>query len=531
MQKTGAPFFAQYHRKRMISMKISIKLKFFAAICAVAVAFTGILTVLNLFFYDDYYLMQRQKSLTKFYNEFNHSYAGDLNSIADLLDHSENTDGVRLSIVSSDGTVIYDTVMREQLADSNALFSSSGRNDLFYGLSLTQAALRGVDGQTLNDRGSVFVNVQDTSRQEEYLCLVGRLNQGTEYLIARVPFAYMEENSAFNSIFLMITACLTLVICIFLSFLASQHFTKPLIRISEVANAISELDFSKKYEGRSGDEIGQLGESINRLSEHLKEAIGELQQSNEQLAREVKEKERVDQMRQEFIVNVSHELKTPIALIQGYAEGLREGIADNPEDRAYYCETIESEAVRMNHLVMQLLNLSKLELGRETPAPAEIELDELLGSVVEKTAVLRADRNLTLTCAPCALSVYTDYGMLEQVVTNYLTNAIRYTPEGGQITVYAAREPDGATTVSVFNEGEGLPENELQMIWEKFYRTDKARSRESGGTGVGLSIVRATAEVLGATCGAENTEMDGKKGIVFWFRLPAALPPSDLPLQ
>lgn len=509
-------------------MNRSIKLKFFAAICAIALAFIGILMVLNLFFYDDYYLSQRQRSLTDFYQQLSATYSGDINEVAELLDRSENTDGVRLSIITRDGMVVYDTTMRERLSDTAALFSYTGRDDVFYGLSLTQAALRSVDAEQLDSRGAAFVTVSDSRRQEEYLCLVGNLHEKAEYLVARVPFAYVEENTAFNLTFLLISGGITLLICVCLAFLLARHFTGPLIEISGVANAMSELDFSKKYEGSRQDEIGRLGQSINLLSEHLEQAIGELQHSNEQLAREVQEKERIDSMRREFIVNVSHELKTPIALIQGYAEGLREGVAASPEDRDYYCETIESEAVRMNHLVMQLLSLSKLELGRETPAPTEFELDELMRAVAEKTAVLRADKELTLALEPSGLTVCTDYGMLEQVVTNYLTNAIRYTPEGGAIEVSAAREPDGAVTLSVFNEGEGLPEDELSLIWEKFYRTDKARSRESGGTGVGLSIVRATAEVLGATCGAENTAApDGKTGIVFWFRLPPA-PPAPL---
>lgn len=501
-------------------MKVSVKVKFFAAICAIALAFIGILMVLNLFFYDDYYLSQRQRSLTDFYQQMDVAYSGDITDVAALLDRSENADGVRLAIVASNGTVIYDTIMREQLADTNQLFSNAGRENLFYGLSLTQTALRNVDAAQLDSVGSAFVNVFDPARQEEYLCLVGKLNGNTEYLVARVPFSYMEENSAFNTTFLLIAGGFTLLICIFLAFLFARHFTQPLIEISGVANAMSEMDFSKKYEGRSRDEFGQLGQSINRLSEHLEQAIGELQRSNEQLAREVCEKERIDSMRREFIVNVSHELKTPIALIQGYAEGLREGVAVSAEDCAYYCETIEGEAVRMNHLVMQLLSLSKLELGRETPAPVDVEIDGLTRAVADKTAVLRTDGGQQLRLRPSGLTVRTDYGMLEQVVTNYLTNAIRYTPAGGLIEVFAVREPDGAVTLSVFNEGEGLPEEELALIWEKFYRTDKARSRESGGSGVGLSIVHATAEVLGASCGAENAQQDGRQGMVFWFRLP-----------
>ena len=225
-------------------------------------------------------------------------------------------------------------------------------------------------------------------------------------------------------------------------------------------------------------------------------------------------------MRREFIVNASHELKTPIALIQGYAEGLRLGVADNAEDRAYYCETIADEAGRMNTLVMQMLRLSKLELGRESPDLTELEVNELFTEAVRKTEVLWSAKGQQIELEPTKVRVVSDENLLSQVVMNYLTNAVRYAPDGGRILLYAAQEPDGGVTLAVWNEGEALAEEELQKIWEKFYRTDKARSRESGGSGIGLSIVKAIAETLHASCGAENR--DG--GIVFWFRIP---PPSD----
>ena len=170
----------------------------------------------------------------------------------------------------------------------------------------------------------------------------------------------------------------------------------------------------------------------------------------------------------------------------------------------------------MNTMVTQLLSLSKLELGRETVSLTEVDVGEMLRAAVEKTAVLRAGRALDVQTGGAGVIAVTDLRLFEQVILNYLTNAIRYTPDGGRIVLDAAAEPDGGVTLSVFNEGEGVPEDELPKLWEKFYRTDKARSRASGGTGVGLSIVRASAVTLGASCDAENVP----GGIVFRFRLP-----------
>ena len=494
-------------------MRHSIKFKFFAASCAIAVAFIGILSVLNLTLYDKYYLWQGEKSLGRIYDTVYNAYEEGGSELAGAIVSAEDTQGVRLSIVSEDGSVTYDSILRERLTSMNSI-----NQNLFYGISIAEAALRAADHEQVEKRGSAFVNVSSPKQNEEFLCLVGRLGD-SDYLVARIPFTYMEQNSLFNMVFLLVSGGVTLIVCMFLAFPISRHFTQPLIAMNDVANAMADLDFSKKYEGPARDEVGQLGQSINRLSEHLEEAIAELRQSNEQLGLEIREKEKIDEMRREFIINVSHELKTPIALIQGYAEGLREGIAETPEDRDYYCTTICDEATRMNKMVMQLLNLSKLELGREQPNFTDIDLDELLAGAVSKTTLLAGARHLTIERADSGLSVRSDYGMLEQVVSNYLTNAIRYTPEGGHIRVTAAPGAQG-TVLSVFNEGEGVVEDELPLLWEKFYRTDKARSRESGGTGVGLSIVKATAGLLGGACGARNVP----GGMEFWFRLPDSLP-------
>ena len=175
----------------------------------------------------------------------------------------------------------------------------------------------------------------------------------------------------------------------------------------------------------------------------------------------------------------------------------------------------------MNKLVMQLLSLSRLELGAEQTYDEDIDLHALCEEAVRKTAVLCENRGLTVQYEDTHITVRTDGDLLAQVLMNYLSNAIRYTPEGKRIEISAARV-SGGVRLSVFNEGDGLPKEELGKIWEKFYRTDRARTREAGGTGIGLSLVRAIADTLHGACGAEN--VDG--GICFWFELPD-FPPAD----
>ena len=199
-------------------------------------------------------------------------------------------------------------------------------------------------------------------------------------------------------------------------------------------------------------------------------------------------------------------------------------MADDPEDRKFYCDTIADEADHMNKLVMQLLSLSRLELGAEQTFDEDIDLHALCAEAVRKTAVLCENRGLTVEYENAHITVRTDGDLLDQVLMNYLSNAIRYTPEGKHIEI-SATKTGNSVRLSVFNEGDGLPEEELPKIWEKFYRTDRARTREAGGTGIGLSLVRAIADTLHGACGAENVE----GGICFWFELPDLLTGGEIP--
>ncbi len=501
----------------------SIRFKFFVAISAVTLVFIGVLLILNLFFYEDYYMLMRRGELRDAYQGIRNSYSGDIEEMMTVLDSYESQTAIRMAVVCSDGTVLYtsfNTRSDEGNADTQNPFQLPDFDLLDQqrrGYTILQSIAQNVSWNTLDSHSYQFLNVTLWDN-DQYLCLAGVLdNQADKCLFAYMPYAYIEQNSSLNLVFLVIAGGCALLICLIFAYGVSRWFSRPLIAMAGLADRMSELDFSTKYQGGSTDEIGQLGQSLNRLSAYLEQTIRELRQSNEQLAQEIKEKERIDNMRQEFIVNVSHELKTPIALIQGYAEGLTAGVADDPEDRKYYCDTIADEADHMNKLVMQLLNLSRLELGAEQTYSEDIDLHELCAEAVRKTAVLCESRGLTVEYDDTCITVRTDGDLLDQVLMNYLSNAIRYTVDGGKIKI-SAKQTGDCVRLTVFNEGDGLPEEELPKIWEKFYRTDRARTREAGGTGIGLSLVRAIADTLHGSCGVENVE----GGIVFWFELSAS---------
>ena len=251
------------------------------------------------------------------------------------------------------------------------------------------------------------------------------------------------------------------------------------------------------------------------MSYELKDTISELKTANYELQRDIKKKEQVETMRTEFIGNVSHELKTPIALIQGYAEGLKDGITDDPESMEFYCDVIIDEANKMNRMVKNLLTLNQLEQGRDDTQFERIDITSLIRGVVQSLEIMAKQKEADIrmnTQEP--VFVWADEFKVEQVVRNYVSNALNHVNEN-RIVDIRIEERDGKIRISVFNTGEPIPEEDIEHIWEKFYKVDKARTREYGGNGIGLSIVKAIMESFHQNYGVKNYE----NGVQFWFEL------------
>ena len=294
---------------------------------------------------------------------------------------------------------------------------------------------------------------------------------------------------------------------------------KPILRLVNISKEMSKLNFNVKYDVESDDELGILGGSMNELSDKLEETIIELKQANYELQNDIAQKEKIDEMEKDFISNVSHELKTPIALIQGYAEGLTECVNDDEQSREFYCNVIMDEADKMNKMVKNLLSLNQLESGGNTLQYEKFELNMVISGIVSSLDYLLKQENIQVDFCPKEdIYVYADEFKMEEVVTNYLTNAIHYAKGEKQIRI--SEEKIGKRVrISVFNTGDQIPQEELDNIWGKFYKVDKARTREYGGSGIGLSIVKAIMNAHGTECGVNNLE----NGVEFWFELDMEL--------
>ncbi|MCD7907531.1 MAG: HAMP domain-containing histidine kinase [Clostridium sp.] len=355
----------------------------------------------------------------------------------------------------------------------------------------------------------------DRHSQAYYLESWGFFEDNRTIFIMSMSIASIHDSVAVSNKFLAYVGLAALVAGSLLMYFTTKKVTSPIMSLASLSARMSELDFEARYEGRSEDEIGVLGRSMNTLSEKLEETIGELKIANNELQRDIEEKIRIDETRKDFIANVSHELKTPIALIQGYAEGLTEGMAEDPDSRDYYCEVIMDEVNKMNKMVKQFLNLTALEFGNDLPVMEQFDITALIRGILSSAGILLQQKETSVVFEQeSPVLVWADEFKIEEVITNYLNNALNHLDGERRIEIWLEKR-DKEVKVSVFNTGAPIPEEELNKLWTKFYKVDKAHTRSYGGSGIGLSIVKAIMDSHNKACGVENRP----HGVVFWFTL------------
>lgn len=260
------------------------------------------------------------------------------------------------------------------------------------------------------------------------------------------------------------------------------------------------------------------GKSINIMSYKLEEKIQQLKQNNIELERDIEEKSKIDEMRKQFISDVSHELKTPIALIQGYAEGLVENVNSDEENRKFYADVILDESNKMDKLVKKLLELMKLEYGERDFNDEKFDIVEMINDIIKNSKVKLDEENINVeTNLKDVIFVYADSFYIEQAFRNYFTNAIKNIKKINgtkKIKINLVQKNDeNKVRISVFNTGDKIEEENLNRIWNRFYKLDKSRNRNQGGTGIGLSIVKAIMNQYGNEYGVINK----KDGVEFFF--------------
>lgn len=346
---------------------------------------------------------------------------------------------------------------------------------------------------------------------DDQLSLYGKMNG----VYITLHLSTNEQTTGASSRFLWWVTLATLLLSCVIAFVLARVFTRPVRRLSDMAARMAHMDFSDRYNGGGEDELAELGHSLNTVSETMEQSLSELKTANARLQSDMEMTARQNEARSRFIRNVSHELKTPISLIQTYAEGLHENIAGDAADREFYCSVIEDEAAKLSQIIAKLTTLMQLETGGDELTIERFDLSSLLSRLLQRYAPLFAERAVALpTLSDEPLFVWGDALLIEQVLTNYLTNALHHVTEGGEIGI-GVQPTERAVRVTVFNTGAPIPEEDLPHIWESFYKIDKAHTRAYGGTGIGLSVVAAIMQAHRLPYGVQNVP----NGVEFFIEL------------
>lgn len=505
-------------------MKRSIRVRLSVLMMSLIAAMVLLVSFFNAFFFEKYYINDRKMMLVESFN-----------TVKDILEDgetvvSENMLGEAVSGDLRHNEKLFSVFFQLKNENNiNLLIADSNMNKVYSNQADYDDTLQWLREVYFNPNGSISVIEQNDDyiiqqgynkfEGSSFLEIIGNSSDSRYNILMQIPIESIQENVKISNRFFAIAGVIAVVLTGVIAFFMSKLFTEPIKRLSKTAQAAARMDFDEKYEVKRRDEIGILGESINTMSANLEEYISELKSANIELKKDIEKKEEIDEMRRDFISNVSHELKTPIALIQGYAEGLKDGINDDPESTDFYCEVIIDEANKMNKMVRQLLTLNSLESGKDPISMERFDVVKLLSDIV-KTNLIRAEqKGATIEFNDdTPVYVWADEFKIEQVVTNYITNAINHVEAVGEeeatIRIRVDKN-DKSVCVHVFNTGNQIPEADIGKVWDKFYKVDKARTREYGGTGVGLSIVKAIMDAHGRNYGVSNME----NGVDFYFEL------------
>lgn len=369
---------------------------------------------------------------------------------------------------------------------------------------------------TTNPKPYVTTEWIDSWSGVTYIATLGKLEASNTSIVMMESLQPVNEAIAMLRKYVMVLFPFIVVIVIILAVMYSRYIARPLVKINSFAAKLAQLQFSGTPPVQSRDEYGELSSHLVTLSDNLERALEEVKLRNEQLQVEIDHKIQQEELRKELVANIAHELKTPLSVVKGYAEGLQDGIAAHKQD--VYLAHIVRETDVMNELIMDLLELSKYEGNAIKLKLANINLVELLQAEVQALAIHLANKALKANIETSMLTepyVVGDYKRLKQVIVNLLSNAARHANSGSTITITVKPIDAGRVKVTIYNEGQPISKSNLQRIWDKFYRVEQARDRRSGGTGLGLTIVKHILLLHHSEFGAVN-QLDG---VAFYFTL------------
>lgn len=485
-----------------------VRVKLFMTLSLVIILIILFLIVVNNFVFGQFYLYSKTKALKSAYEIVNNYYNNE-------QDIDLETQLERIAINNNFDILIKNDKNVNVYTSNKDFFSTLGQ------MNEMTSRLNASSGEMIEKNDSLAIKkIKDSKNGITYVLLSAVLDNG--YLLyIRIPITSIQESVKISNKFLYLMAGFAILIAAVIVSYVSRKFGDPISELNDIAKKMANLDFSHKYRiTDADDEINNLGKSINAMSDKLEKTIQQLKNTNIELEKDIEEKSKIDEMRKSFISDVSHELKTPIALIQGYSEGLLENVNTDEESRKFYAEVILDETNKMDRLVKQLLELMKLEYGKREFEDKKFNIVELEKEVVRKSQVMLEEKQIEIKFkTPEEINTFADDFYIEQVVSNYITNAIKHVKDvKGEKYIQIENEVNvekNKVRVKVFNTGDKIAEEDIARIWNRFYKADPSRNREDGGTGIGLSFVKAIMSNYGNVYGVINKE----NGVEFYLEL------------
>lgn len=472
----------------MEKRKMGIRTKFFLEVGTImAVCLIGI-TIVNSQLLESVYIWNVERSLRSMAQQTEIS-----DNYFSLLSEFETEEGVSIDL--------YDT-------EDNYLYEGSG--GFISGNKLN------IVSRKENSDGSYFNVVSAEGKNTQYILYGKTFDDGRHIEISTQKDPIQENASIATGVTTTITIA-TLVLALVFIFDYSRRFTKPLIQMNEVMEKIANLDFSTETEINRKDEIGTLSQNINKVSRSLDNALTELREKNIKLQEDIERERQLEKMRQEFVSAASHELKTPIAIIRGYAEGLKMNLEETDTSSVEYCNIIMNESDKMNELVLNMLEQSSYSSGVKMPDKESFSVDEYISDFLKSITPIFEEKEINIKYKGTDIYAFADKKQMTTVLSNIVLNACSHT-KNEKIIEISAEKIHNHVRVNVFNTGSCIADKDKDSIFTSFYRADKAHSRKEGRFGLGLSIVKSIVQNHQCECGFENKE----NGVVFWFTMEIA---------
>ncbi|MCU5065287.1 cell wall metabolism sensor histidine kinase WalK [Bacillus cereus] len=397
-------------------------------------------------------------------------------------------------------------ITKIKIPDRNEKTTTIYTNELFM-KNIREFQMNLLFNESKNHHGS-FQMLDYKKNDIKYKVLISPIKEKdgtTTYIFVMTSLQPVDEAVQMIQDYYMYIILFVLILVLFSSFYYSKGIAKPLLRINNTTKKMANLDFSEKIPITSKDEIGALSSNINTLSNTLHSHINQLQ-------RDIEKEKQLENTRKEFIAGVSHELKTPLSIMKSCISILKDGVASHKKD--YYFEAMAKEVDKMDMLIVDMLHLAKFESGTYKMDMDIFYIDQLIEQICEHLSLEITNKELQVNQYLSKVEVIANRHRIEQVLTNFITNAIRYTPEKEKIVISTTQE-NYRVKICVENKGAHIPKEQLEKVWDRFYRSDAARQRSKGGTGLGLAISKNILELHGVEYGVFNTE----DGVLFFFYL------------